>query len=67
MESITQTNLLNSAQAAEYLPVKATTLAVWRSDSGNHLLDMKVGCREHYRFSSLNFLFAERAHLYTSC
>ena len=56
---------LNPAEAAEYLKVKTSTLAIWRSTGRYNLKDVKVGGRVQYRLQDLEEFISARVHLHT--
>jgi hypothetical protein len=56
----TQDRLLSRVEAAEYLGVRAQTLAVWQSTRRYQIPCAKVGAKAMYRLSDLDKWLASR-------
>jgi len=62
VERIAPTNLLTPAQAAEYLQIPPSTLAVWRSTNRKVLPYVKVGSHVRYRREDLERFVQDNLH-----
>ncbi|MGF6858349.1 helix-turn-helix domain-containing protein [Paraburkholderia sp. CI3] len=60
-----KTIFLNPVQAAEYLQIKTSTLAMWRSTGRYNLPYVKVGGRVQYRLQDIEEFISGRVHLHT--
>lgn len=59
VEKIAPSGLMKPAQAAEYLQISATTLAIWRSTNRSRLPFVKIGGQVRYRRQDLDAFIAE--------
>ena len=59
-------NLMSPAEAAAYLNLKTSTLAVWRCTGRYNLKYVKVGGRVQYRRDDLDAFIVGNVHMHTA-
>lgn len=59
VEKIAPSGLMKPTQAAEYLQISATTLAIWRSTNRSRIPFVKIGGQVRYRRQDLDAFIAE--------